>query len=139
MMDNENIGWVYVMSNEAMPHILKIGVTERTPEMRLKEANSSTWAPNTFRIELAKKVRNPKEKEFILHTLLTKYTERVSHKREFFRISLADIGVYFELMDGELWTQTLSVRVIENEKDNNTVDETDDEENDFVNNFTINF
>ena len=36
------------MSNQSMPGILKVGMTERTPETRLNEANASdTWRPPT--------------------------------------------------------------------------------------------
>ena len=103
MAHNSQEGYIYVMSNESMSGILKIGVTERTPDLRLKEANSSTWIPTPFKIEFAKKVTYAKQKESTIHKLLTQYTERVNHRREFFRISLDEIRVYFDLMDGELW------------------------------------
>jgi hypothetical protein len=38
-------------------------MTERTPDIRLREANSSTWALPTFVLEFAKKVDDPKEIE----------------------------------------------------------------------------
>ena len=58
-------GYIYCFSNQSMPGILKIGMTERTPEIRLNEANrSDTWRPPTlYKIEFAKKVLNPKQKE----------------------------------------------------------------------------
>jgi hypothetical protein len=48
-----------------MPDILKIGMTERTPEARLSEANTSdTWRPPTpYKIEFAKKISNASQKE----------------------------------------------------------------------------
>jgi len=98
-------GYVYCFSNESMPGILKVGMTERTPTARLADANSSdTWRPPTpYKIEFAKKVTNPKNKETILHMLLTRYTERVNPKREFFRVSPEEIKPFFELLDGEWW------------------------------------
>lgn len=88
-----------------MPGILKIGMTERTPEKRLMEANSSdTWRPPTpYFIEFAKKVINPKQKEATIHTLLSQYTERINPKREFFRVSKEEVNCFFNLMDGEYW------------------------------------
>ena len=88
-----------------MPDILKIGMTERTPEIRLSEANSSdTWRPPTqYKIELAKKVFKPKEKETTLHKLLSLYSDRINPKREFFKIPLEEVKIFFELIDGETW------------------------------------
>ena len=62
----------FFFSNSSMPGILKVGMTERTPNIRLNEANSSdTWRPpNPYHIEFAKKVLNPKEKETNIHKLL---------------------------------------------------------------------
>jgi hypothetical protein len=94
-------GYLYCFSNESMPGILKIGMTERTPELRLNEANGSdTWKPPTpYKIEFAKKVLNPKQQETMLHKLLEQYTERVNPKREFFRISVEKARKFFDLID----------------------------------------
>ena len=94
-------GYLYCFSNESMPGILKIGMTERTPELRLNEANGSdTWKPPTpYKIEFAKKVLNPKQQETMLHKLLGEYTERINPKREFFRISVEKARKFFDLID----------------------------------------
>ena len=96
-------GWVYCISNPSMPGLLKIGMTLRTPQERLKEANSSdTWRPPTiFIIEFAKKVRDPLQKERTIHKLLEQYDQRVNPKREFFEVNTATARLCFELMDGE--------------------------------------
>jgi len=108
-------GYVYCFSNESMPGILKIGMTERTPDARLAEANSSdTWRPPTpYKIEFAKKVIHPKEKETILHTLLSKYTDRINPKREFFRVSSHEVKIFFDLMDGKWWNNIVKNKNIE--------------------------
>lgn len=100
-------GYIYCFSNQSMPGILKVGMTERTPEARLSEANTSdTWRPPTpYKIEFAKKVSNPFQKEKILHTLLEQYTERINIRREFFRVSPEEVCKFFELMDGEMWAE----------------------------------
>jgi hypothetical protein len=83
-----------------MPGLLKIGMTNRSPDKRLQEANTSnTWIPTKFQMEITQKVKNPKEKEKILHSILQKYTERVDIKREFFRVSLDEVKLFFSLMD----------------------------------------
>lgn len=91
-----------------MPGILKVGMTERTPEARLSEANASdTWRPPTqYKIEFAKKVFNPLQKEKTLHTLLEQYTDRIHPRREFFRVSQEEVRKFFDLMDGEMWAET---------------------------------
>lgn len=79
-------------------------MTERTPEERLREANSGTWNLPTFKIEFAKKVQNPLDKENTLHKLLEQYTNRVHPRREFFAVSVEEVRTFFDLMDGEMWT-----------------------------------
>ena len=115
-------GYLYCFSNESMPGLLKVGMTERTPEIRLNEANSSdTWRPPTpYKIEFAKKVLNPKDKETILHKLLSQYTERINPKREFFRISPEEVKTFFDLIDGDLW--------VKDPEDEEEDDEDEDEE-----------
>lgn len=101
-------GYIYCFSNTSMPGILKVGMTERTPEARLSEANASdTWRPPTpYMIEFAKKVTNPSQKEKALHILLEQYTDRIHPRREFFRVSPEEVCKFFGLMDGEMWEET---------------------------------
>jgi hypothetical protein len=95
------MGYVYCFANDSMPGLLKIGMTERTPEERLDEANASdTWRPPTpYNIVISKKVNEPRKKEKILHEILKEY--RVKLNREFFRVSVEKIFPLFDLMDGE--------------------------------------
>ena len=120
-----NDGYLYCFSNQSMPGILKVGMTERTPEIRLNEANiSDTWRPPTpYKIEFAKKVFNPKQKESVLHILLAQYTERINPKREFFLVSPEEVKTYFDLMDGELWIEEPKEKEEEKEEDDNNEDE----------------
>jgi hypothetical protein len=108
-----------------MPGILKIGMTERTPEIRLNDANSSdTWRPPTpYKIEFAKKVFNPKQKEATLHTLLSQYTKRINPKREFFNVSPEEVKTFFDLIDGDLW-----VKQSEEEEEEGEEEEEEEEE-----------
>ena len=124
-------GYLYCFSNESMPGILKIGMTERTPEIRLNEANSSdTWRPPTpYKIEFAKKVLNPKQKEATLHNLLSQYTERINPKREFFRVSLEEIKTFFELIDGDLWVKLINEEDEEDEEETEEDKEETEEDN----------
>jgi hypothetical protein len=99
-------GYLYCISNlDVMPDIFKVGVTMRSPLDRLKEANSSeTWKIPTYKVEFAKKVMNPKDKEKRLHKLMEKFMKRVHPRREFFKGKIEDIREVFDLLDGEMWT-----------------------------------
>ncbi len=116
-------GYIYCFSNPSMMGILKIGMTNRTPEDRLSEANrSDTWRPPTpYKIEIAKRVMNPKDKEETLHKLLTQYTERINPKREFFRVSIEEVRTFFHLIDGEEWSE-------KKDKDEDSEEEYEEEE-----------
>jgi hypothetical protein len=94
-------GSVYCFSNESMPGILKIGMTEKTPEERLVHANSSsTWNPPTpYKYEFSKKVLNPRETERKIHNLLS--IKRSNPKREFFTASVEEVNLIFDMIDGE--------------------------------------
>jgi hypothetical protein len=96
-------GYIYCFGNKSMVGIYKIGMTEKTPEQRLSEANSSdTWRPPTpYVIEFAKRVSNPKDKESIIHNILK--NSRINSKREFFNESIERIRLIFDLPDGEYW------------------------------------
>jgi len=85
-----------------MPGLLKVGMTDRSPSIRLAEANKTdTYRPPTpYHMEFAKKVVHSREKERILHDILSRYTVRVNPKREFFRASVEEVRILFDLMDG---------------------------------------
>ena len=122
-----NEGYIYCFSNKSMLGILKVGMTERTPDVRLNEANNSdNWRPPTpYKIEFAKKVSNPKQKEITLHTLLSQYTERINPRREFFRVSPEEVKEFFNLMDGDLWIEKTKEE-FDNDIDNDEDDVKDD-------------
>ncbi len=104
-MATSGFGYVYCMSNAAMPDIYKVGMTERDPSERLKEANDNgTWGPPLpYVIEFARKVHNYAEKEKILHKLM--HEERINGRKEFFKKNKEYIRLLFALMDGEWWYQ----------------------------------
>ena len=100
-------GYIYCLSNPAYhSNMFKVGMIwkdNRKPEDRAKELSSHTGVPLPFKIEFAKKVNDCKQKEKLLHKLLTKHLERVNPKREFFLGSLEDIKEFIDLIDGEWW------------------------------------
>ena len=82
------MGYIYAISNKSMPWILKIGMTERRIEERLKEANG-TFTLIPFVVEISKKVLNCKEKEKCIHQILQ--SKRVNPKKEFFEVMIEEI------------------------------------------------
>lgn len=77
-------GFVYVLSNESMPGIVKIGKTERHPGVRSLEL-FTTGVPEPYDIEFAVWVDCPDSAEKAIHDALVAF--RVSDNREFFRVS----------------------------------------------------
>jgi len=75
---------VYVLTNPAMPSLVKIGCTENEDANTRIAALYSTGVPVPFTIEFAAKVADPYRVEEALHVAFAPY--RVNPKREFFRI-----------------------------------------------------
>jgi hypothetical protein len=80
------VGRVYVLSNKAMPGLLKIGYTMNTVEGRVKELSSATGVPSEFFIEYQVECRDPMGVEALVHESLQ--SSRHNDSREFFAISL---------------------------------------------------
>lgn len=102
---SDEYGNIYCFSNPSMPGIVKIGMTMRTPEERAKELYT-TGVALPFKIEFAKKVNNPSQKEKDLHILLEDYHERPNSRREFFHVSPEKVYKFFNIIDGEMWIET---------------------------------
>lgn len=87
MPHNENNGYVYILTNPAMPGLVKIGMTGRENlDVRLRELYS-TGVPVPFQCAFAAKVRKNDcaRIERALHVAFAPY--RINENREFFRIN----------------------------------------------------
>lgn len=85
-VDSEDYGLVYVLTNPAMPGLVKIGMTQRSGlEQRMRELYG-TGVPVPFKCEYACKVKksDTKQLEQALHTAFK--PQRVNPQREFFAI-----------------------------------------------------
>ena len=118
-----SFGYVYCMSNESMPGLVKVGIVGegRTPLDRAREL-FGTGVPTPFVVEFAKRVQSPREKETEIHDILTELTERAYPRREFFRTSSDVVRKLFNLMSGTWWD------VPSTDKEETRDDEKDDEE-----------
>ena len=82
-------GWVYLLTNGSMPGLVKIGMTTRSVDQRVKELSASTSLPTPFKVVHCWPVHDPAAVEAVLHKRLDVY--RINHRREFFRVDTADI------------------------------------------------
>ena len=84
-----------------MEGILKIGMTKRNPDERLKDANKSdTWKPPTdYELLYSVKCYEPEKKEKLLHKLLDEY--RINKNREFCRVDEEKVNIIFKMLDIE--------------------------------------
>jgi len=90
-MSKDNYGIVYLLTNDAMPGLVKIGMTTRKDlDQRLKELYT-TGVPVPFKCEYACKVplTRTKELEEALHQAFE--PNRINPNREFFKVSTRQI------------------------------------------------
>jgi len=75
-------GWVYVISNQAMPNLIKVGHSMKDPEIRADELDH-TGSPHPYNVEYEMLIDNPYEIEKRVHKLLLDKREG----KEWFRCS----------------------------------------------------
>jgi len=96
MEDAESVGIVYVLTNPAMPGIVKIGKTSRgSVDARLSELYS-TGVPVPFECAFAGRVLDESKVEKAFHLAFGPY--RLNPKREFFEIEPEQAIALLELM-----------------------------------------
>jgi hypothetical protein len=78
-------GYLYILSNPAMPGLLKISLTMRTVPERVAELSAATGVPSAFTVEAYFESSDPPQHEKAVHRKLHK--RRVAGK-EFFRVRL---------------------------------------------------
>ena len=91
-------GWVYVITNQAMPGLVKVGFTERQPDDRVNDFNwryYGTAIPFRFVAAYAARVTDPRWLERETHEALGKYrvtkqTRNRTDKTEWFRCSVGE-------------------------------------------------
>lgn len=78
--------YIYVLENDTMPGVLKIGYTGKKPEERATQLSKSTGVPTPFRVAFAVKCHDGEGMEYEVHQELKEY--RVNNDREFFSCTL---------------------------------------------------
>lgn len=84
-------GYIYVLINPAMPGLLKIGLTTKTPEERVKELSSATGVPVNFILIYKEFFQDCVSAEKAIHTRLEAQGFRFNKGREFFEAEPADV------------------------------------------------
>ena len=80
------IGFVYILTNDYMPDVYKVGCTERSPHERAAELSRSTGVPYPFEVLCYMEIADFQREEKRIHDWLASY--RISAQREFFHIGV---------------------------------------------------
>ena len=91
-------GYIYILTNESMPGMVKIGRTERQPETRSKELHT-TGVPQPFKLEYFVFVEDCHTAEYQIHSLLEKKGLRNSKNREFFNMEVNEAIEIIEFVE----------------------------------------
>lgn len=86
---SSNYGFVYILSNDALPGVFKVGMTKGSPMARAAQLSSSTSIPSPFVVEYYGEFLDPRGVEVWAHKTLSGV--RVNNGREFFSCNLAVI------------------------------------------------
>lgn len=95
---------IYVLVNEVMPGLVKIGRTTDSVESRVAQLSSHSGVPLPFECYFAAEVKDAARIEKTLHQLFSE--QRVNPKREFFRVDpekivlAVGIGEFKEILPG---------------------------------------
>jgi hypothetical protein len=90
--------FIYILENPSFAGVIKIGMTAREVDVRVKELSSHTGVPTEFTVFRKYAVDDATLAERRIHARLVGY--RVSENREFFKISAEDAAMIIEEMLG---------------------------------------
>jgi len=99
-------GYLYCFSNDCMPDVFNVGMTTRNPNIKLNDANEhDNWRPPVpYKIQIVKKVKEPRDKNIKLQKVLNKY----HIEQNFYKITLEEINNIFDLIEGEIWNNEIN-------------------------------
>ena len=82
------LGFIYLLTNPAMPGYVKIGYSTRVPDSRAGELSEATGVPQPFILEYWCLTEDVEAVEKNIHEALS--THRVATNREFFQLTVAN-------------------------------------------------
>ena len=102
---------VYVLTNPAMPGIVKIGMTDREDVQRRMTELYSTGVPFPFDCVIARQIEvtEAAKVESALHTAFGPH--RINQSREFFKIDPEQVTVLLQVMPGQDVTPRISEEI----------------------------
>ncbi len=109
---------VYILTNQSMPGLIKIGITERKVEERMRDLYSSSAVPLPFECYFALEVKDAKLVEKKIHHGFDDY--RINENREFFEIDPDKAKSILSLVDGV--EVTPKTDVVDNATDQQALD-----------------
>lgn len=124
-----DLGYLYVLANSAMPGMVKVGKTTRSPAERAVELSGATGLPTPFIVVYEQLFEDCGDAELFVHTYLEQKGYRVSGNREFFSVPANIVSKAIALAPGAIDDEFLSVdEALENDLllSNGGADELDD-------------
>ena len=92
-------GWVYILSNDSLSGLVKVGYTSKDPEGRAKELSGNTGVPTPFVVEYEVLIEDAHRCEQEIHKYLSE--KRVNDRREFFRCSVNEAIEAVKVITGD--------------------------------------
>jgi hypothetical protein len=89
-------GWVYIISNPAMPGLIKVGYSTKDPELRAQEFNN-TGAPRSYIVEYEMLIEDPFRVEQEAHKALRSKREN----KEWFRCTCEEAIAEIQIVAGD--------------------------------------
>jgi hypothetical protein len=107
-------GFLYIMINDAMPNLVKVGMTTRSPWERAAELSQPTGVPSPFQVKRAFPVIDVEIAETRSHAILERQKRRHSADREFFECNslnhiLVEMLIEDDLRSADLLDRTMLV------------------------------
>jgi hypothetical protein len=97
-----DVGYLYVLANSAMPGLIKVGKTTRSPSERAFELSSATGLPTPFIVVYEQLFSDCSSAESFVHTYLQTKGFRVADNREFFSAPVNDVVRAIALAPGAI-------------------------------------
>lgn len=104
--------YIYVLTNETMPGLCKIGFTKNKPTDRARQINAATGVAMDFDVRYQYPCFNAHALEQEIHAYLESNGFRVNKKKEFFNISVEQavgvverIGEPYKMQEDDEYTQ----------------------------------
>ncbi|MDC0319414.1 GIY-YIG nuclease family protein [Verrucomicrobia bacterium] len=97
--NSDKNGFVYILTNDSFPGLIKVGMTDGDPKERARKL-STTSVPHPFKVFGCVQVHDPQRIEKLAHKKLINYRE--SQNREFFKIEPEEALKLIERISGQV-------------------------------------